>query len=54
MYISIWRGDKNVPHIRNVKEVDGQILIKSEVMPDGTTKQILKDPNTGKVSEKII
>ena len=26
--ISIWRGDKNVPHIRNVKEVDGQILIK--------------------------
>ena len=52
--ISIWRGDKNVPHIRNVKEVDGQILIKSEVMPDGTTKQILKDPNTGKVSENII
>ena len=52
--ISIWRGDKNVPHIRNIKEVDGQILIKSEVMPDGTTKQILKDPNTGKVSEKII
>ena len=52
--ISIWRGDKNVPHIRNVKEVDGQILIKSEVMPDGTTKQILKAPNTGKVSEKII
>ena len=52
--ISIWRGDKNVPHNRNVKEVDGQILIKSEVMPDGTTKQILKDPNTGKVSEKII
>ena len=52
--ISIWRGDKNVTHIRNVKEVDGQILIKSEVMPDGTTKQILKDPNTGKVSEKII
>ena len=52
--ISIWRGDKNVPHIRNVKEVDGQILIKPEVMPDGTTKQILKDPNTGKVSEKII
>ena len=52
--ISIWRGDKNVPHIRNLKEVDGQILIKSEVMPDGTTKQILKDPNTGKVSENII
>ena len=52
--ISIWRGDKNVPHIRNVKEVDGQILIKSEVMPDGTTKQILKDPDTGKISEKNI
>ena len=52
--ISLWRGEENVPHIRNTKEIDGHILIKTEVMPDGTTKQILKDPETGKISERYI
>ena len=52
--IDIWRGNENVPHIRNVKEINGLILIKTEVMPDGTTKQILKDPNTGNISENIL
>jgi hypothetical protein len=37
-----------------MKEVDGLILIKIEVMPDGKTKQILKDPDSGKISEKIL
>jgi predicted dehydrogenase len=52
--ISLWRGEENVPHLRNTKEIDGHILIKTEVMPDGTTKQILKDPETGKISERYI
>ena len=52
--ISIWRGEENVPHLRNTKEIDGHILIKTEVMPDGTTKQILKDSETGKISERYI
>jgi len=52
--ISLWRGEENVSHLRNTKEIDGHILIKTEVMPDGTTKQILKDPETGKISERYI
>ena len=52
--ISLWRGEENVPHLRNTKKIDGHILIKTEVMPDGTTKQILKDPGTGKISERYI
>ena len=52
--ISIWRGDEDIPHLRNTNDVDGMILIKTEVMPDGTTKQILKDPSSGKITEKIL
>ena len=52
--ITIWRGDEDIPHLRNTNDVDGMILIKTEVMPDGTTKQILKDPNSGKITEKIL
>jgi hypothetical protein len=37
-----------------MEEIDSMILIKTEVMPDGHKKQILKDPNSGKISEKII
>ena len=52
--ITIWRGDEDIPHLRNTNDVDGMILIKTEVMPDGTTKQILKDPRSGKITEKIL
>ena len=52
--ISIWRGDEDIPHLRNTNDVDGMILIKTEMMPDGTTKQILKDPSSGKITEKIL
>jgi len=37
-----------------MEEIDGMILIKTEVMPDGKTKQILKDPESGTISEKIL
>jgi len=37
-----------------MQEIDGMILIKKEVMPDGKTKQILKDPESGTISEKIV
>ena len=52
--LNVWNGEEKVPHIRTMKEVDGMILIKTEVMPDGKTKQILKDPESGKISEKIL
>ena len=52
--LDVWNGEEKVKHIRTVKEVEGKILIKTEVMPDGKTKQILKDPESGKISEKIL
>ena len=52
--LNVWNGEEKVPHIRTMKEVDGMILIKTEVMPNGKTKQILKDPDSGKISEKIL
>ena len=52
--LDVWQGDERVPHIRTMQEIDGMILIKKEVMPDGRTKQILKDPESGTISEKIV
>ena len=52
--LDVWQGDEQVPHIRTMQEIDGMILIKKEVMPDGKTKQILKDPESGTISEKIV
>ena len=37
-----------------IGRVDGKILLKTEVMPDGKTKQILKDPETNKIIEPIL
>ena len=51
--LDVWNGEEKVQHIHTVKEVEGMILIKTEVMPDGKTKQILKDPESGKISVKI-
>ena len=52
--LDVWQGDEQVQHIRTMEEIDGMILIKTEVMPDGKTKQILKDPESGTISEKIV
>jgi predicted dehydrogenase len=52
--LDVWQGDEQVQHIRTMEEIDGMILIKTEVMPDGKTKQILKDPESGTISEKIL
>ena len=52
--LELWQGDESVEHVRTIIEVDGKILIKTEVMPDGRTKQILKDPDTGLISEEML
>ena len=52
--ILIDQGDEQVQHIRTMEEIDGMILIKTEVMPDGKTKQILKDPESGTITEIIV
>ncbi|MEC8842294.1 MAG: Gfo/Idh/MocA family oxidoreductase [Candidatus Poribacteria bacterium] len=52
--LEVWRGEESVEHIRSITEVDGKVLLKTEVMPDGKTKQILKDPGTGRIIEQIL
>ena len=49
-----WREAAPVERVQaRVVEVEGQVLIKEERMPDGSLKQILKDPATGEVSETL-
>ncbi len=37
-----------------MEEMDGMMLIKTEVMPNGKTKHIIKDSDLGTISEKIL
>lgn len=49
-----WRGADETPRLAvEGREVDGHVLIKEEQMPDGSVKQILKDPDTGEFSETV-
>jgi hypothetical protein len=50
--LAIWRGsDKKETHTK-VTDYDSQHqLIKEEKMPDGKTKIILKDKNSGEISQ---
>jgi hypothetical protein len=33
---------------------DGKVVIKSEVLPDGRRKMILKDPATGDFEDRVV
>lgn len=52
--LEVWRGLEQVERIRVVApERDGKIVIKQERMPDGRTKWILKDRQTGEIMEEV-
>ena len=52
--LEIWRGAEGSGAARGTREYDDQhFLIKEEKMPDGRTKLILKDKETGKISQKV-
>jgi len=49
-----WRGKRDVMEITGLKPYDeNHYIIKTELMPDGKTKTILKNKNTGQITEKI-
>ena len=49
-----WRGGRT-PRISKTPETyDGQVVIKRELLPDGRSKVILKDPRSGDFSDRII
>ena len=52
--LDVWRADKPARRVGvHARRHDGKILIKEERMPDGTVKRILKDPDSGAVSQTI-
>jgi len=52
--LEIWRGLEEVGRIQvSAPERNGKIVIKQERMPDGRMKWILKDRQTGEITEEI-
>jgi predicted dehydrogenase len=53
--LPIWRGRENVPHTSVRREFDeAHFLVKQEKMPDGKTKLILREKESGKVVQRIV
>jgi predicted dehydrogenase len=53
--LEIWRGKEGVSSASELKEYGPHhFLIKSEKLPDGTTKLVLKEKLSGKIIQKVI
>ncbi len=53
--LDVWRGQEKAEHISAFEEFDeDHLLIKEELIPDGTTKRILKNKKTGVISQHIL
>jgi hypothetical protein len=52
--LAVWRGAEGAGAATGTQEYDEQhFLIKAEKMPDGKTKLILKDKESGKIIQRI-
>lgn len=52
--LPVWRGEENVPSVSRHQDFDNEhYLIKEEKMPNGQTKMILKNKQTGKVTQRV-
>jgi predicted dehydrogenase len=49
-----WRGGSTPRIAKSPETFEGQTVIKREVLPDGRTKLILKDPATGDFTDRIV
>jgi len=49
-----WRGGATPRIASTPEEFEGQVVIKRELLPDGRTKLILKDPVTGDFSDRVV
>ncbi|MEE9166678.1 MAG: Gfo/Idh/MocA family oxidoreductase [Candidatus Neomarinimicrobiota bacterium] len=53
--LDMWRGSDQIQQIRvPPTEYEGSVLIKREQMPSGITKLILKDKDTGEITQKFV
>ena len=49
-----WRDSGSSKRLRaEASEYDGKVVIKEEKMPDGRFKRILKDKETGEITENV-
>jgi predicted dehydrogenase len=53
--LEVWRGKEGVSKVAESTSFsdDKYILVKEEIMPDGRTKRILRDKDSGEISEQI-
>jgi hypothetical protein len=49
-----WRGGSTPRIAKSPETYEGQTVIKRELLPDGRTKLILKDPSTGDFTDRIV
>jgi hypothetical protein len=49
-----WRGGSTNRIAKMMESHEGQIVIKRELLPDGRTKLILKDPASGDFTDRIV
>jgi hypothetical protein len=49
-----WRGGSTGRIARTTETYEGQTVIKRELLPDGRTKLILKDPASGNFTDRIV
>ena len=49
-----WRGGATPRIAKTTESFEDQIVIKREVLPDGRTKLILKDPASGDYTDRIV
>jgi hypothetical protein len=49
-----WRGGPTARIAKTPETYEGQIVIKRELLPDGRTKLILKDPASGDFRDRIV
>jgi hypothetical protein len=49
-----WRGGATARISREAETYDGHIVIKSEILPDGRRKLILKDTDTGEFVDRVV
>jgi predicted dehydrogenase len=49
-----WRGGTTARISREAETYDGHIVIKSEILPDGRRKLILKDTDTGEFVDRVV
>jgi hypothetical protein len=49
-----WRGGTTNRIAKTIESYEGQIVIKRELLPDGRTKLILKDPASGDFTDRVV